>query len=107
MYLIQKPSHTPEDAIELLFKELVMDDREAAINYYNLVSGFFIFYFGGDEQGKFKATLTSRWHKLFLHVELERRPGLDRSLMFFHIHEKEMLVSLKTHPIVYILANEK
>lgn len=107
MYLIQKPSHTPEEAIELLFKELVMDDREAAINYYNLVAGFFIWYFKGDEEGKFKATLTSRWHSLFLHVELERRPGLESEWMFFHVHDKEILVSLTTHPIVYILAKDK
>jgi hypothetical protein len=107
MYLIQKASHTPEEAIEQLFKELVMDDREAAINYYNLVSGFFIYYFSGDEEGKFKATLTSRWHGLFLHVDLERRPGLDGSLMFFHIHDKEVMASLQTHPIVYILAKDQ
>jgi hypothetical protein len=107
MYLIQKPSHSYEEAVEMLFKHLVMDDREHAINYYNLVSSFFIGHFGNADRDNFKATLTSRWHKLFLHVELERRPGLDASLMFFHVHEKEMLVSLESHPIVYILANEK
>jgi hypothetical protein len=107
MYLIQKPSHSYEEAIEMLFKHLVMDDREFSINYYSLVSSFFIEHFGNADNDNFKATLTSRWHKLFLHVELERRPGLDPSLMFFHVHEKEVLVSLKVHPIVYILAGEK
>jgi hypothetical protein len=107
MYLIQKPSHSYEEALEMLFKHLVMDDREFSINYYNLVSNFFIWHFHGADNDNFKATLTSRWHKLFLHVEMERRPGLDPSLMFFYIHEKEVLASLKTHPIVYILANDK
>lgn len=107
MYLIQKPTHSPGEAIELLFKHLVMDDREFSINYYNLVAEFFIWHFNGDRDGAFKTTLTGRWHKLFLHVEMERRPGLDGSLMFFHVHEKEMTVSLKSHPIVYILVNDK
>jgi hypothetical protein len=105
MYLIQKPSHSPEEAIELLFKELVMDDREAAINYYNLVNVFFIKHF--DQAAlEFKATLTGRWHNLFLHVELERTEGLSGSLMFFHVHGKEMLIPLHTHPIVQILASK-
>lgn len=104
MYLIQTPSRNYYEALEMLFKELVMDDREEAINYYNLVSDFFISHFHDESYDNFKATLTSRWHNLFLHVEMERRPGLDASLMFFHIHEKELLVSLRTHPIVYILA---
>lgn len=107
MYLIQKPTHSPGEAIELLFKELVMDDRAEAINYYNLVSDFFIWHFNSDQDGEFKATLTSRWHGLFLHVDLERRPGLDGSLMFFHIHDKEVMASLQTHPIVYILAKDQ
>jgi hypothetical protein len=104
-YLIEQPSHSVEEAIETLFKKLVMDDREVSINYYNLVSEFFIKYF---DQGatEYKATLSGRWHNLFLHVELERTEGLSGSLMFFRVHDKEMLVPLYTHPMVHILASK-
>jgi len=102
-YLIEQPSHSVEEAIETLFKKLVMDDREVAIEYYDLVSGFFIQYFDKGAVD-YKATLSGRWHNLFLHVELERTEGLSGSLMFFRIHEKEILVPLYTHPMVHILA---
>lgn len=105
MYLIEQPSHSPEEALETLFKKLVMDDREVSINYYNLVSDFFIKYF---DQGatEYKATLSGRWHNLFLHVELERTEGLSGSLMFFRVHNKEMMVPLYTHPMVHILSSK-
>lgn len=105
MYLIERPSHSEEEAIEMLFKKLVMDDREHSINYYNLVNAFFVRYFDKDAK-EFKATLTGRWHSLFLHVELERTEGLSGSLMFFHVHDKEFLVPLYSHPIVHILASK-
>jgi hypothetical protein len=100
MYLVNGEFHSYEEAVLGLFKKLMIDDREHAVNYYGLVKDFFISYFKKVENNSLSMTLTGKWKGQFVHLDLETVTGMGGSLISMQVGGKELMVSLHTHPLV-------
>lgn len=92
-----------EQCWENLFKSLLLDDGKKAEIFFMIARPFIYGYFQAMRNDFFQLTLTGKWKGLFVHLEVERFPGMRENVAMITINGQDNLVELDTHPLHALL----
>lgn len=102
-YRIDLACSSFEECWENLFKTLLLDDRKKAAIFFMIARPFIYEYFDSMKNEFFQRTLSGKWKGLFVHLEVERFPGMRKNVVMINVNGQNHLVELDTHPLVQLL----
>lgn len=102
-YRIDIPCFSFSQCWENLFKSLLLDDNKKAEVFWLIARSFLYGYFDSMKNDFLHLTLSGKWKGLFVHLEVERFPGMRNNVAMVTVNGKDHLLELDTHPLTQLL----